>query len=210
MDEETAVDAKVKEEKPASSPGDALAKLKARWQDCRDCPLAAGRTHMVFGEGNPEAGVMLVGEGPGKEEDRQGRPFVGAAGRLLDKILLSVGFSRQEVYIANVVKCRPPGNRIPLDEEREACFLKLKEQLEAVKPQILILLGATALKAFAGPHARITRDRGTWQNHMGIKVMPTFHPAALLRDPGKKRPVWEDMKAVRAYYDSLGEKEGQS
>ena len=188
-------------------PEKALEELKSRWENCRDCPLAAGRTHMVFGEGNPRARVMLVGEGPGREEDLQGRPFVGAAGQLLDKILASVGFSRQEVYIANVVKCRPPGNRVPREEESGVCFDKLKEQAAIIEPEIIILLGATALKAFAGPGARITRDRGTWQEHLGVRVMPTFHPAALLRDPGKKRPVWEDMKAVREYFESLGERE---
>ena len=191
------------------SAGDALDRLMARWQDCQDCPLQAGRTRVVFGEGNPRARVMLVGEGPGQEEDRQGRPFVGAAGQLLDKILVSAGFSRRDVFIANVVKCRPPGNRVPREEESGVCFEKLKEQIEIIRPRILVLLGATALKAFAGPAARITRDRGTWQEHFGARVMPTYHPAALLRDPAKKRPVWEDMKAIRAYYESLGEKEDE-
>lgn len=181
--------------------------LQAIWQDCRDCPLAQGRTHMVFGEGNPRARVMLVGEGPGKEEDRQGRPFVGAAGQLLDKILASVGFSRPEVFIANVVKCRPPSNRIPREEECAACMPKLTEQIQLIKPQIIVILGATALRAFAGPDARITRDRGKWRDFFGARVMPTFHPAALLRDPQKKRPVWEDMQAVRALYERLPEKE---
>jgi uracil-DNA glycosylase len=189
--------------------GEALDRLKFRWQDCRDCPLQAGRTQVVFGEGNPRALVMLVGEGPGREEDRQGRPFVGAAGQLLDKILASVGFSRREVFIANVVKCRPPGNRIPREEESGVCFEKLKEQVAIIRPRIIILLGATALRAFAGPTARITRDRGVWQEHFGARVMPTYHPAALLRDPEKKRPVWEDMKAVRACYESLREKEDE-
>ncbi len=190
-----------------SSPQKVLARLQAGWQSCSDCPLAAGRTCMVFGEGDPRARVMLVGEGPGKEEDRQGRPFVGRAGQLLDKILACVGFTRREVYIANVVKCRPPGNRTPREEEMAACLVKLRQQMEVIQPQIIILLGSTALKAFAGPDARITRDRGRWQEFFGVPSMPTFHPAALLRDPGKKRPVWEDMKAVRALYESLPEKE---
>jgi uracil-DNA glycosylase len=184
-----------------------LQELQASWQDCQDCPLGAGRTRMVFGEGNPKARLMLVGEGPGKEEDRQGRPFVGAAGKLLDKILASVGFTRPEVYIANVVKCRPPANRTPKAEECAACMPKLKEQIRLIKPQIIVILGATALRAFAGPEARITRERGTWQDYMGAKVMPTFHPAALLRDPKKKKPVWEDMKAIRSLYECLPEKE---
>ncbi len=207
MQEERAGAASAPREEGAAPSGEALRELQSRWEDCRDCPLAAGRTRVVFGEGNPRARVMLVGEGPGREEDRQGRPFVGAAGRLLDKILASVGFSRPEVFIANVVKCRPPENRAPREEESQACFPKLTEQIQAIKPQIIILLGATALRAFSGPAARITRDRGVWQEHLGAKVMPTFHPAALLRDPGKKRPVWEDMKAVRACYESLAEKE---
>lgn len=184
-----------------------LQELKARWQDCQDCPLAAERTQTVFGEGNPQARVMLVGEGPGKEEDRQGRPFVGAAGRLLDTILACVGFERPEVFIANVVKCRPPANRTPREEEWAACMPKLEEQIRLIKPQIMVILGATALRAFFGPDARITRERGSWRDYGGVRVMPTFHPAALLRDPQKKKPVWEDMKAVRAFYESLQEKE---
>jgi uracil-DNA glycosylase len=184
-----------------------LQELQASWQDCQECPLGAGRTRLVFGEGNPGARVMLVGEGPGKEEDRQGRPFVGAAGKLLDKILASVGFSRPEVYIANVVKCRPPANRTPREEECSACMPKLQEQIRLIKPQIIVILGATALRAIAGSEARITRDRGNWRDYYGARVMPTFHPAALLRDPKKKKPVWEDMKAVRSLYDSLLEKE---
>ncbi len=188
-------------------PLEILQGLHASWQDCQDCPLAAGRTRLVFGEGNPRARVMLVGEGPGKEEDRQGRPFVGAAGKLLDKILASVGFTRSEVFIANVVKCRPPANRTPREEECAACLPKLQEQIRLIKPQIIVILGATALRAFAGPEARITRDRGNWRDYLGARVMPTFHPAALLRDPKKKKPVWEDMKAIRSLYESLPEKE---
>ncbi|HHX77910.1 MAG TPA: uracil-DNA glycosylase [Firmicutes bacterium] len=180
-----------------------LACLKRSLQECRDCALAAGRIQVVFGEGNATATIMLVGEGPGREEDRQGRPFVGAAGMLLDKILASIGFSREEVYIANVVKCRPPGNRVPKEEEATACLPKLWTQIEIINPKIIILLGATALQAFKGKDARITRERGKWLTYKGISVMPTYHPAALLRDPAKKRPVWEDMKAVRAYYNEL-------
>ncbi len=180
-----------------------LAFLKRSLQECRDCGLADGRNQVVFGEGSPSAAILLVGEGPGREEDKQGKPFVGAAGTLLDKIMASVGFSREELYIANVVKCRPPGNRVPSEEEAAVCLPKLWSQIEIINPKIIILLGSTALKAFTGKDARITRERGKWLTYKGIRVMPTYHPAALLRDPAKKRPVWEDMKAVRAYYNEL-------
>lgn len=155
---------------------------------------------MVFGEGNPRAELMLVGEGPGQQEDEQGRPFVGPAGQLLNRILAAVGISREEVYIANVVKCRPPGNRLPTPQEVEACRPYLWEQIRIIRPRIIVCLGALAGQTLISPKLRITRERGKWVERQGIMIMPTFHPAALLRDPRKKRPAWEDFKAVQSLY----------
>jgi uracil-DNA glycosylase len=192
---------KVKEE---PFPGvDTLDGLSAALADCRRCKLCEQRTHVVFGEGNPAARLMLVGEGPGANEDITGRPFVGAAGQLLDKILASVGFTREEVFIANVVKCRPPGNRLPEPAESQACLPFLLKQFDIIKPGIVLCLGALATQTLVDPRARITAMRGLWSDKAGIRFMPTFHPAALLRDPGKKRPVWEDMQKLRAYYEEV-------
>lgn len=165
---------------------------------CQACALRQGAARVVFGEGRAGARLLLVGEGPGQQEDRQGRPFVGPAGKLLDRILEAAGFRRDQVYIANVVKCRPPGNRPPAPLEVAACWTHLERQIELVRPQLLVGLGAPASQALLGPGLRITRDRGQWGEWRGIPVMPTFHPAALLRDPAKKRPVWEDLQAVAA------------
>lgn len=177
------------------------------WRDfclqCRRCLLRQGAKNIVFGEGNPRAEIMLVGEGPGAEEDRVGRPFVGAAGRLLDRILAAAGWSRDEVYIANIVKCRPPGNRQPQREETEACLPLLQKQIALIDPLIIICLGAVAGKALLKPDFFITKERGKWHKLGDRLVMPTFHPAALLRDPGKKRPVWEDIKKVMAMYKKM-------
>lgn len=164
---------------------------------CRRCSLRRGASGVVFGEGNPQAEIMFIGEGPGAEEDRQGRPFVGAAGQLLDRILAAAGWSRSEIYIANIVKCRPPGNRQPQREEIETCLPLLQKQIELIAPRIIVCLGAVAGKALIKPDFFITRERGKWFKIGNIMVMPTFHPAALLRDPQKKKPVWEDIKQVR-------------
>jgi len=181
-----------------------LAELAKEVQNCTKCSLAERRRTVVFGEGNPQARLMLIGEGPGEEEDRQGRPFVGAAGQLLDRILAAAGFKREEVYIANVVKCRPPGNRVPTRVEAAACIPWLFEQLKLISPRIIVLLGSTALQNLVDPQARITAMRGQWLvSKSGIKIMPTYHPAALLRDPGKKAPVWEDMQKIRDEYMKL-------
>lgn len=185
-----------------------LEDLAALAAGCRRCSLREGCQQVVFGEGDPNARIMLVGEGPGAEEDRLGRPFVGRAGQLLDRILASVGFSRDEVYITNVVMCRPPGNRIPTAAEIDACLPYLKARLRLIRPDLLVCLGSTALRALLHPGARITALRGRWQEVQGVRMMPTYHPAALLRDETKKRPVWEDFKEIRNLYDSFAHGKG--
>ena len=170
-----------------------LEELQEQVAGCTRCNLRAGCTRVVFGEGNPGARLMLIGEGPGADEDRMGRPFVGKAGQLLDKILEAAGLERfTHTYIANVVKCRPPGNRVPRPDEAARCLPWLYRQIELVSPGIIVLLGSTALQNLIDPAARITEMRGRWLvSKSGIKIMPTYHPAALLRDVSKKRPVWE-------------------
>lgn len=158
---------------------------------------------MVVSRGNYESGVMLVGEGPGAQEDQQGEPFVGKAGQLLDRILEAAGFKRDEVYITNVVKCRPPGNRLPTAQEAAACYPFLAEQIRLISPRIIVCLGALATQTLIDPAARITKVRGRWSERFGARVMPTFHPAALLRDSSKKRPVWEDFQKIRDAYREM-------
>ena len=183
-----------------------LTDLREAVKECQRCNLRKGCRGVVFGEGNPGAKIVFCGEGPGADEDRLGRPFVGRAGQLLDKMLAACGFSRFEhVYILNTVKCRPPGNRTPSPEERAACRPNLDAQLALIRPKIMVLLGACALQEFAGQQARITRDRGKWLERGGIHIMPTYHPAALLRNPALKRDAWEDLKKVVAKYRSLVE-----
>ena len=168
---------------------------------CRRCPLHKGARNVVFGEGDPHARIMFIGEGPGGEEDRLGRPFVGAAGKLLDRIFSAAGWRREELYIANIVKCRPPGNRNPMQEEIETCYPLLVKQIELIDPPIIVTLGAVAAKVLLDSRDfYITRERGKWRQLGSRMLMPTFHPAALLRDPSKKRPVWEDIKQVMALY----------
>lgn len=180
-----------------------LEELKGLVAACRRCRLRAGCKQVVFGEGNTQADLMLVGEGPGQAEDEEGRPFVGAAGQLLNRILAAAGIERSEVFIANVVKCRPPGNRLPLPDEVRACRPYLEAQLRLIKPRIVVCLGALAAQTLISPALRITRDRGKWVEKDGLLIMPTFHPAALLRDPSKKRPTWEDFQAVVRRYQPL-------
>lgn len=171
---------------------------------CTKCNLSKSRTQVVFGEGNLHAGIMLIGEGPGYYEDELGRPFVGPSGELLDKILGACGFIRWEhVYIANIVKCRPPQNREPLPEERQACLPYLKEQIRLIDPRIIVLLGATALKGLISPERRISEIRGSWLEWENRYVMPTYHPAALLRNPSLKKDSWEDFKNVVVKYREL-------
>lgn len=178
--------------------------LYGELSDCRLCGLSEARTHVVIGEGNPNATVMLVGEGPGKDEDATGRPFVGRAGQLLDKMLEAIDLKREQVYIANVVKCRPPGNRTPVDAEAQACLPFLRAQFALVRPAILVCMGATAARYLYDPAIRITRDRGVWKCVKGVWILSTYHPAALLRDPARKRDAWEDMKSLRSKMEELG------
>lgn len=164
---------------------------------CDKCRLCEKRTNPVPGEGNPHADLMFIGEGPGRDEDTLGRPFVGAAGHLLERMIAAIDLTRSDVYIANVVKCRPPNNRAPEPDEVAACMPYLRAQFALIRPKVIVLLGASAAKAVLGAEMRITRDRGQWIERKGVWFMPTFHPAALLRDESKKRPVWEDLKQVR-------------
>ena len=179
--------------------------------DCRGCVLCQTRQHTVLGEGSRNADVMFVGEGPGQQEDEQGRPFVGPAGQLLDKMLAAIGLDRSVVYIANIVKCRPPHNRVPEAFEQKACLPYLRAQFVLVRPKILVCLGATAAKAVIRPDLRITRERGIWVDKKGTQILPTYHPSALLRDETgeKKREAWQDMKALRDRMKELGIYPGQ-
>ncbi len=174
-----------------------LAVLAARARACIKCSeLARCRTTVVFGVGNPRAELMFIGEAPGADEDAQGEPFVGRAGQLLTKIIQAMGFARHEVYIANVLKCRPPNNRVPEPVEVANCLPYLIEQIELIQPKAMVALGATALRALLDVQLGITKMRGTWYRFRGIPIMPTFHPAYLLRNPAAKREVWQDMQEV--------------
>jgi len=174
-----------------------LDELHAAIGDCRRCKLCSGRTHLVFGVGNPRAKLMFVGEGPGRDEDLQGEPFVGRAGQLLtDIITKGMGLKREDVYICNVVKCRPPENRNPEPDEVAACEPFLKKQIDIVRPEIIVALGKFAVQTLLQSKAPISRLRGNWSSYHGIKLMPTFHPAYLLRNPADKKLVWEDIKKV--------------
>lgn len=171
---------------------------------CRLCGLCRNIQHKVPGQGDRNAPLMLIGEGPGQAEDEQGLAFVGAAGQLLTKMLAAIGLPRERVYICNTVKCRPPGNRVPAPEEMEACRIHLRMQTWLVRPKVILLLGATAARDVLGPEARITRDRGKWTERKGVWILPTYHPSALLRDPGKKREAWEDLKSLKTRLTELG------
>lgn len=178
-------------------------KLLEEIADCRKCRLCQGRENTVPGEGDTRADLLFIGEGPGREEDRLGRPFVGAAGQLLERMLAAIGRSRNDVYIANIVKCRPPGNRTPEADEVAACMPYLRAQTALIRPKVIVLLGASAAKAILGDGTRITQDRGQWVERKGVWIMPTYHPAALLRDESKKRPVWQDLQQVRDKLNAL-------
>lgn len=173
---------------------------------CESCPLCRGIRNKVPGQGNTDARLMIIGEGPGSEEDRQGLAFVGPAGQLLTRMLSAIKVDRSDVYIANVVKCRPPNNRVPSKEEADACKAHLRAQTALVRPQVILLLGSTALQNIISQDARITRMRGQWIERKGVWFMPTYHPAALLRDESKKKDAWHDLQMVQAKLEELGEK----
>ena len=172
--------------------------LEASITNCKKCRLCENRRNIVFGEGNKEAEVMFIGEGPGADEDIQGLPFVGKAGQLMNKAFEGLEIDRSKVYIANIVKCRPPSNRVPTDEEARACLNYLRNQVVLIKPKIIVLLGSTALKNILGKDYSITSARGKWIEKKGIIYMPTWHPAALLRDESKKIEFWKDLKLVKS------------
>ena len=172
--------------------------------ECRLCPLCQHILHKVPGQGDRSAPLMLIGEGPGQTEDEEGLAFVGAAGQLLTRMLEAIQLPRERVYICNIVKCRPPGNRVPTQEEAEACRIHLRMQTYLVRPKVIVLLGSTAAKNLLNPEIRITRERGQWTQRKGVWMMPTYHPSALLRDDSKKPQAWEDMKSLRNKLKELG------
>jgi DNA polymerase len=165
---------------------------------CRLCPLCQQIRHKVPGQGDRNSPLMLIGEGPGQTEDEEGLAFVGAAGQLLTRMLEAIQLPRERVYICNVVKCRPPHNRVPTPEEAEACRIHLRMQTWLIRPKVIVLLGSTAAKNLLNPEIRITRERGRWTERKGVWMMPTYHPSALLRDESKKPEAWEDMKSLKA------------
>jgi uracil-DNA glycosylase family 4 len=180
-----------------------LGELRERVVGCRACSLCESRSQVVFGEGNPDAELLVVGEAPGAEEDRTGRPFVGRAGKLLDLLLMSVGFGREDVFICNVLKCRPPGNRNPQAEEVASCSPFLRRQVELVRPRAVMAFGTFAAQTLLETDVPIGRLRGGVHDYHGVPLIPTYHPAALLRNPGWLRPVWEDLQRLRALIDAV-------
>jgi uracil-DNA glycosylase len=180
-------------------PGETFEEIRADIGDCVRCPLHTGRNTIVHTEGKTNARLMFVGEAPGADEDASGRPFVGRAGQLLNKIIEAIGLKREDVLIGNVNRCRPPGNRTPTTDEARTCKPFLLREINIARPAVIVVLGNTAMKNLLDTKEGITRLRGQFQDYRGIKVMPTFHPAYLLRDPSKKREVWDDMKKVRDY-----------
>ena len=194
------IDQSAKQQQLLDQPGEQFEDLKKNCESCSRCQLRSGASRVVFGDGFNRASLLLVGEAPGADEDKTGVPFVGRAGQLLDRIFVAAEIDRTKVFITNVVKCRPPGNRLPLQPEVEACLPYLKKQIELINPQIIICLGALAAKKLINKNIAITRDRGKWHDINGRRVIATFHPAALLRDPSRKKEVWEDFKQVMHYY----------
>ena len=177
---------------------DALRQVRDELGDCQRCKLHTGRINIVFGVGNPAAELVFIGEAPGFHEDKQGEPFVGKAGGLLDKMIDAMGLARSDVYILNIIKCRPPGNRDPEPDEMAACEPFLIRQLAALEPKIIVALGRYAAQALLRDTTGITKMRGKWRTYQGVRVMPTFHPAYLLRNPAAKRPCWNDLQLVMA------------
>ncbi|MBI4228897.1 MAG: uracil-DNA glycosylase [Deltaproteobacteria bacterium] len=173
-----------------------LQEIREEIGDCTRCKLHEGRTNIVFGEGNPKARLVFVGEGPGRDEDIQGRPFVGRAGQLLTKIINAMGLKRSDVYICNVVKCRPPGNRTPEQDEIGTCQQFLFKQLRSIDPKVIVCLGITAAQSVLNTRKKLGDLRGSFHNYGHARLMVTYHPAALLRNPGFKKPLWEDMQLV--------------
>lgn len=191
---------------PATEPWGAastLADLDSQINTCTKCSLGRTRTKFVFGVGNANATLMLVGEAPGADEDAQGEPFVGRAGQLLNKILEAINFRRGDVYICNILKCRPPENRKPLPEETDLCLPYLRKQVDLIRPKLILCLGLTAAENLLGTRESLGNLRGRVLSYEGTPVMVTYHPAALLRNPNWKRPAWEDVQAVRKYHDEL-------
>jgi len=182
----------------SSASGESLEAIRAFIGDCQRCELSKGRKNIVFGQGNPKAALMFVGEAPGADEDEQGLAFIGRAGQLLTKIIEAIGLTRDDVFIANVIKCRPPQNRNPEPAEITACQPFLERQIEAIRPRVLVGLGKFGGQWLLKTAEPISKIRGRFGDYKGIKVMPTYHPAFLLRNPAAKKEVWEDMKAVRA------------
>jgi DNA polymerase len=180
-----------------------LADLREAIKDCKKCPLWKTRTNFVFGEGNPKAKLVVIGEAPGADEDEQGKPFVGRAGKLLTEILKAVNFTREEVFICNILKSRPPNNRNPLPEEIEACEPYLFKQLGLIKPKLILCVGTFAAQTLLRSKEPLGKMRGKFHEYQGIPTMVTFHPAALLRNPNWKRPTWEDVQLLRKEYDKL-------
>lgn len=181
---------------PVVSGRESLEQIRNDLGDCRRCELCGERSNIVFGVGNERARLVFVGEAPGRDEDLQGEPFVGEAGKLLDRIIFAMGMQRSEVYICNVIKCRPPKNRDPKPAEIAACEPFLQRQLAAIGPELIVTLGKFAAQTLLRSEVPISRLRGHWHEYQGIPLMPTFHPAFLLRNPASKREVWEDMKQV--------------
>jgi len=175
---------------------EALEALKKKIGNCKRCGLCDGRTNLVFGDGNPNSDLMFIGEGPGRAEDEQGIPFVGRSGKLLTDIIAAMGFTRDKVYIANIVKCRPPKNRNPLPDEVKTCIPFLIEQAEIITPKVIVCLGSVATQNLLSTEEKISNMRGKFTEWNNIPVMPTYHPAFLLRNSNMKKPVWEDMKLV--------------
>ncbi len=182
-----------------------LESLAALCADCKKCALGESRTNLVFGVGNPNAELMFVGEAPGEQEDLSGIPFVGRAGQLLDKFLYAVGIERSDVYIANILKCRPPKNRDPLPEEEAACIGYLREQVRLIRPRVIVCLGRISAMKLIKPDFKITQEHGTWFEKGNYLMTAVYHPAALLRDPRKKEDMLEDMKRIKAKLDEMRE-----